>query len=952
MRQMPDLPAGTVTFLFTDIECSTELWERNPEVMRASLDRHHAILQEAIQRHNGHVFQIVGDTFCAAFVEPAAAVEAAIYAQRALCKETWGETGPLQVRMGIHTGIGEVQGDEYLSNPTLNRVSRIMSAGHGGQTLVSQAAAVLARERLRTEAQWLELGEHLMKGLSHSEQLFQVSAPDLRSEFPPIKTDTAPRQNLPQTLPRFIGREIELSDIASLMAKLDARLITLYGMGGSGKTSLAIQAAKTNSSLFTDGTWFIPLAPLTSAELVPSAINRALGLSAFNTGDSKELLRNYLRSRETLLVLDNLEHLLPVVLSTLNEILETAPRNKVLVTSRERLNIPGEWAIRIGGLDYPEDEKEPHAGEFGAVILFEEAFERAAARPVAEEEKNCVVRICRLVEGIPLALELAASWGRMLPCEEISREIQGNIGFLETELRGRSDRPRSLKAVFDYSWKLLSKSEREVFRKLSVFRGGFTRQAAEKVAGASFSKLANLLDKSLLSRNSDIRFGIHEFLRQYGYERLLDSGQEVEARDLHLNYYLDLVEQAEPQLRRREQKRWLDALEVEQDNLWAALDWSLEGSEPSKLEKGLRLASGLYLFWSVRSDMGEGKDWLERVLEHPAAPQLNVIYSKALNRAGFLAASLWDGTTARRFHTKGLEIARTVGDEREVAYALGGLGQNEESIVLFRRIGDPVGLGFALASFGSEQLEKGDFVQARRSLEEYLAVSRDLGNRIGTATALRELGRLAWFERKPQEAKPFLEECLELNRELNHPRGTAITLFTLGLVERSLGAVAASDHLFKEAIKLHREVGYKPGEAMNVLQSGYNELLKGRIPAARSFMEEGMKIYQEIHSAEGKVLSRAGLRITYLCEGNYAQAQLLRDDNLAYYHDPVDPVFVTLIFLTLMDLGQVAIQQGDRLQARLFFEEGLQIAKDRNDQEIIAQASALLRHNAPELGED
>lgn len=949
---MPDLPSGTVTFLFTDIESSTELWDHNPEVMRASLDRHHTILQEAIHQHNGYVFQIVGDAFCVAFSEPTEAVEAAICAQRALNKETWGETGPLRVRMGIHTGKGEVKGNEYLSNPTLNRVSRIMSASHGGQILVSQAAAVLARDRLRTEAQWLELGEHRMKGLSQLEQLFQVSALDLRSEFPPIKTDTAPRQNLPQTLTRFIGRERELSEIGSLMVKPDARLITLYGMGGSGKTSLAIQAAKMNGSLFTDGAWFIPLAPLSSAELVPSAINRTLGLSTFSTGDSKELLLNYLRSRDILLVLDNLEHLLPVFLTALKEILIIASRIKVLVTSRERLNIPGEWAIRIEGLDYPEDETKSQAGEFGAVILFEEAFERAAARPVAEEEKNCVVRICRLVEGIPLALELAASWGRMLPCEEISQEIQGNLGILETELSGLSDRQRSLQAVFDYSWKLLSQSEREVFRKLSVFRGGFKRQAAEKVAGASLSWLANLLDKSLLSRVSESRFGVHELLRQYGYAHLVDGGQEAETRDLHLNYYLDLAEQAEPELWRRDQKRWLDSLEAEQDNLRAALSWSLEGSEPSKLEKGLRLASGLYMFWSTRSDMDEGKGWLQKMLEQPTAQQLTVVYAKALNRAGFLAAALWDRTTAKRFHTKGLEIARTIGAEREIAYALSGLGQNKESIVLFRGIGDPVGLAFALANFGSGQLEKGDFAQARRSLEEYLAISRDLGNRIGTATALRELGRLAWFERKPQEARPFLEECLDLNRELNHPRSTAITLFILGLVERSLGGVTASDHLFKEAIELHHEVGYKPGEAMNVIQMGYNVLLKGRIQAARTFMEEGMKIYQDIHSEEGKVLSRAGLRITYLCEGNNVQAQLLREDNLGYYHDPVDPVFVTLIFLTLMDLGQVAILQGDLLQARLYFEEGLQIAKDRNDQGLISQASALLRQNYPELGED
>ncbi len=607
---------------------------------------------------------------------------------------------------------------------------------------------------------------------------------------------------LPTPPTPFIGREAELAELANLLTNPACRLVSIVGPGGVGKTRLALAAAAEQAVGFRHGVAFVPLASISSPDLVISAILAALGVPPQGPRDPKDHLLAYLREREVLLLLDNWEHLgggTPL----LSELLRKAPHVALLVTSRERLNLQGEWVLDLAGLKVPKGRTVAEVEQYSAVELFLQSARRGRSGcSFSDEEKSCIVRICRLVEGMPLAIELAAAWVRSLSCRQIAEEIEKSYGFLTAGPRDLPERHRSMRAVFEHSWGLLGEEEQGVFGKLSVFRGGFRREAAEQIAGASLSILTALIDKSLVRSNGADRYDLHELLRQFAEERLAERGQCEDTRDRHLAYGVDLAEQAEPHLTGPRQKEWLDRLHDEHDNLRAALGWALESQQ---VEAGLRLAGALWRFWYIRGGMVEGRRWLEQMLEYSGAVS-PASRAKALAGAGWIASAQCDYAVATRFTEQALALQRELKDTRSIAVLLNGLGviasdqgdtaqaksYLQESLGLFRALGDEDGLARSLDNLANLAFDQGDTPAALALHEESLVHSRKCGDRHMVASSLLNLGWSFLVAGDPARALSYLVESFGIFRELGDHIGTVFCLEGLagvaGLEQKPLRA--------------------------------------------------------------------------------------------------------------------------------------------------------------------
>lgn len=530
-------PTGTVTFLFTDIQGSTKLWREHPEAMKRSHARHNAILQNAIETNNGYIFQIIGDAFCAAFHKAGDAVKAALQAQAELTSEAWGEA-IIKVRMGIHTGEAELKEDgQYNGYMTLSRTQRLMSAGHGGQVLISLASEELIRDDPPANLELRDLGERRLKDLIRPKRIFQLVAPDLPSEFPPLKTLDAFPNNLPLQLTSFIGRETQ---IAQVKKELDEhRLVTLTGSGGTGKTRLSLQVAADLLDAFPNGVWFVELAPLSDPDLIPQTILSAIGISEQKDRAALEVLQDYLQTRTTLLVLDNCEHLITRAAEVANAILTAAPKVKILASSREALGVQGELSWHVPSLSLPDPKKlpEPEAlTQYEAVRLFiDRAMLVNSYFTVTKDNAPAIAQICFRLDGIPLALELAAARVRMLSVDQISSRLDDRFRLLTGGARTALPRQQTLRATIDWSYDLLAENEQLLLRRLAVFAGGWTLELAEQTCSDEtidpyevMDMLGKLVDKSLVAVYESVtgtRYRILETVRQYAREKLFESGE-------------------------------------------------------------------------------------------------------------------------------------------------------------------------------------------------------------------------------------------------------------------------------------------------------------------------------------------------------------------------------------------------------------------------------------------
>jgi predicted ATPase/class 3 adenylate cyclase len=826
------MPVGTVTFLFTDIEGSTRLWAANREAMQVALARHDALMYEAITGQNGIVFKTVGDAFCACFEFAPDSVRAALAAQIALATEPWPEAVPIKVRMAIHSGAVESRNDDYFG-PPLNRVARLLAIGHGGQVLLSAAAQELVRDDLPDGAEVASMGLHRLKDLGRPEMTFQLWHASLPAEFPPLRSLDNPelRNNLPQQLTSFVGREIQMAEIKALMDR--TRLLTLTGSGGAGKTRLAIQTAADALDGDCDGVWLAEFASLTDPSLVTSTVAAAIGVKEEGGKSILQSLSDYLKNRSVVLVLDNCEHLLDAIANLATHVLQQCPNVRILATSRESLGISGETSYRVPSLSLP-DSKQTHTANnlshYEAVRLF---IDRAAqAQPsftVTNENAPALASVCLRLDGIPLAIELAAARVRTLTLEDIDSRLDRRFQLLTGGSRTALPRQQTLRSLIDWSYDLLNEAEKAFLSQLSVFAGGWTLEAAEAICSGepnadseALDLLASLVDKSLVvveTSGTNARYRLLETPRQYARDRLLDRGDADLWRSKHFDYFLAMSVKAEPLLTSPEAREWLRRLETEQGNLRAALDWS--GARVETHGKNMQMAAALWLYWSIRGQYSEGRERLSSALSsNPDADP--VIRRTVLKGAGTLANWQGDFETAFALLEEALAIAVKLGNKEFIASSLNSLGfincrigdyakgveLLKQSLAIAREVGDSTNIATILGNLAEAILiQGGDSSEAKSLTEESLVISRQIGAQVGIANALGRLGYIAIIEGEPSSAKSWYEESLSLFREMGFMRGIVESIEGLASVAYLQNIIDRAVRVWGAAATLREQLG-------------------------------------------------------------------------------------------------------------------------------------------------
>jgi predicted ATPase/class 3 adenylate cyclase len=831
---MSDLPSGTVTILFTDIEGSTRLLQQLGEEYAALIADHHQLLREASETNNGQVQGIEGDSFFVVFPSAVEAVHAVVQAQRTLASHRWPNGVDLRVRMGLHTGEPQISELGYVGID-VHRAARIAAAGHGGQVLVSQATYDLVASELPEGVTVRDLGEHRLKDLRQPKHLYQLVMEGLPADFPPLKSlKVSVPINLPIQLTSFVGREKEIKEIKQLLS--EQRLVTLTGPGGSGKTRLSVQVATEMLEYFRDGVFFVALAPITDPGLVPSTIAQSLGITETAGKSILESLKDYLLNKALLLVLDNFEQVISAA-PLIAELLTASKELKILATSREGLRVSGEHEYAVPPLELPNLTQLPPPEtltQYTAVRLF---IQRAQAVKqdfhITKETAQTVAEICYRLDGLPLAIELAAARIKLLPPKAMLARLENRLEFLTSSARDLPTRQRTLRGAIAWSYDLLNEEEQSFFQRLSVFVGGCTFDAVEAVAkdhsNSALELLGSLLDKSFLreveDRIGEPRFVMLELLREFGLEQLAASGDGESIRLRHASFFLALAEQAETKLESAEQLDWINHMEQEHDNLRAALEWSKTANAAGDI--CLRLAGALGLFWESRGYFSEGRERLSAVLATKIAQATTVERAKLLARAAELAYRQSDYAATVEFAEESLAIGREVGDKPGVASVLIKLanaatesgdyetasGFLEEALSTWQELDDKHGIARALISLGWAALRPGDYPLAKARLEEALTISRELEDTRSIAFELSGLGEVALRQGDYARATQLLEESLELRRQLGNKWGVGVSLGTLGWVaihEKDWDRAIAR---LGESLEVRQEIGDKGGSA-------------------------------------------------------------------------------------------------------------------------------------------
>ena len=876
---MSSLPTGTVTLLFTDIEGSTGLLEYLGDRYAHVLTDYRRLLRAAFQEHRGQEVDTQGDTLFTAFARAKDALSAAIAGQRSVLVHQWPEEATVRVRMGLHTG-------EPLSAETgyvgidVHRAARICAAGYGGQILLSEATCLLVEDELTAGVALRDLGEYRLKDLARPQHLFQVVAADLPTNFPPLKTLNTLPNNLPLQLTSFIGREREMAEVKRLLST--TRLLTLTGSGGAGKTRLALQVTAELLEEFNDGVWQVELASLSDPSLVPQVVASVLNVREQPDQSILATVSDYLQRRDLLLVLDNAEHLVAACAHLADDLLRACPRLRILVTSRERLGIAGETVWRVPSLPLPDRQHIPPLEDFiqnESVRLF---VERAAANlptfRMRTESALAVAEVCHQLDGIPLAIELAAGRVAVLSPEQIANKLNDRFRLLTGGSRTALPRHQTLRAAIDWSYDLLSEKEQALLRRLSAFAGGWTLEAAEAVCtnGAAefdvFNVLTSLVHRSLViveEQGREVRYSLLETIRQYGREKLVESREEGALRTRHRDWFLGLAERMESKRWGSEQTVGLERLETEHDNLRAALEWSLTNAATDAV---LRLASALGWFWHIRGYWGEGRDRLKAALSisGSSAPYQR---ARALFWAGRLASLQQDYKEGRILGDEGLAIFRELGSKRDMASLLNDMGLVmhqegghegarslfQESLAIFRELGEKEGLGWTLDNLGMLARDQGDFKAARTLFSEALILFRELGSKRGTANALWALGSLALDQGDHTVAHALYEEALGIFRELGDKEGIGRTVRSLATVLQHQGDYTAAHRLYQEALGIFRELGNRDG--IGWVTHGLATLAqhRGDYATARHLYEESLAIVRALGERESVVWTLSSL---------------------------------------------------------------------------------------------
>ncbi len=820
---MAGLPEGTLTFMLTDLVGSTRAWESAPAAMREAMAGHDRIVDRCLKQHHGTEVPSAraGDSILAVFARAADAATCALSLQRDFAAERWPPEVNLEIRIALHSGEAELRQDQY-HGQVLNRCARLLATCHGGQVLLTRVTEQLLVDELPPSAELRDLGRHRLKDMARPEHVFELTDADHPREFPPILSQR-PATNLPVQLTAFIGRDGELQQLRELHGR--ARSLTLTGPGGSGKTRLALALASELVPEHADGVWFIELGPVSGPHLVPQAVADTLHLKEQASRRLADTLSDHLRERSSLLVLDNCEHVVDIVAELTVELLKECQGLKVLATSREPLKVPGEVIWRVPPLERDE-----------AVRLFaDRATAHAAQFRISDDNIDAVVRICECVDRIPLAIELAAARVPVIPLDEILSRLEKSFGLLTEASRTTVSRQQTLRATLDWSYDLLSDPEKLLFRRLSIFAGRFSLDAAEAVCSddrlkpdAVLDLLARLVDKSMVTLDGG-RYRCLETIRSYGRQRLEDTGK-LDALQARLGAYLiGLAQAREP----GHLADWLDRLEAVYDDVGATLTWSQE-TDP---ELGMRLAIALHVYWQLRGQASEPRQFAEGILAHTSSDFR--LRPAALHLAGAFAYLQGDFVAARRRIDDAVTAARHAGDwptlllalERSglMAAAAGDLAASEEALDaaldLARELRDQASEASILHQLGLRASQKPDLPAARSLLEKSLAVRRALGRSDEASVSLTFLAAVALLQSDAATAWRCIIESLEIGRALRDRRA-AWSLDVLACLTTREGNLERALQLAGAGSAMHEASGNTPPAPWEAFVSPHVQLAR------------------------------------------------------------------------------------------------------------------------------
>ncbi len=808
-----DRPSGTVTFLFSDIEGSTQRWERHAAAMASALERHDALMREAIEAHRGYVFKVMGDSFCAVFPTVPEAVAAAVRAQRALGATDFSNVEGLRVRMALHTGEADERAGDYFGT-SVNRVARLLAIGHGGQVLISASTADLLNDTMPAELGLRDLGSHSLRDLERAERVFQILGPELEDVFPALRSPRHRPNNLPPKLTSFVGREETVAKIKALLHR--ERLVSVVGPGGVGKTRCALQSANELLESTTDGTWFADLAPLADASLVTGTIALTLGVREAPNRPLLETLAEYLEPRHVLLILDNCEHLLDEVRRIAAELLRKCPHLRLLATSREPLGIGGEQVLRLPSLDAS-----------ASTALFADRAAAADSRfALTNENRESIAAIVTRLDGMPLAIELAAARVKVLSPAQIAARLDERFRMLTGGDRNASARLQTLRATIDWSYDLLETRERELFRRIAIFAGSFGLPAASEVSGAygdvdeweTLDLLSALVDKSLVMAvpaGDEQRYRLLQSMREYGLEKLREAGEEERVADRHAAYYARLITELRPLVDELEDERWHRICGIELDNLRAAIDWTLVRRHGPAT--GIALLAALE--WpEILTTPHEALRWYERAAEESAAMPDAVAHARILRHCVLLEWLVGTSPAQRQATAeRAVEVARGSDDANEISRALANLGAcyrsagrfDEAEAAFVEAYENPDRLSRSTANavlrlWAVTDLQRGDVESARH---RFLQVARS--ERAGSeahASALLNLGELEYATGNVEAARDAARRARETYASLDSTY-LIIVLGNLGAYAMAAGDLQEAVEHLRDALRLVRRTG-------------------------------------------------------------------------------------------------------------------------------------------------
>jgi predicted ATPase/class 3 adenylate cyclase len=856
---MSDLPTGTVTFFFSDIEGSTRLIQELGDEYPEALLAHHTIQRQALAANGGHELRTEGDSFFIVFGSALQACKGAAAVQRMLTEHPWPKDSRLRIRIGLHTGEATLVGNEYLGLD-VHRAARVANAAHGGQVLLSETTRALVDSALPPDLTLKDLGAHRLKDLARPEHLFQLTIDGCPAEFPPLRTLEATPNNLPTQLTSFIGRDDQVRDAKELLAR--SRLLTLTGPGGTGKTRLSLQIAADLLDGFPDGVYFVPLAAVHDPELVPSAIAQALSVQTSGGHRPIDGLIDYLHDKRLLLVLDNFEQLLPAA-PVVTQLLEASPGLRVLTSSRAVLRVHGEQEFPVPPLALPDLKALPGLtglSQYEAVRLF---IERAAAvKPdfqATNENAPAIAGICERVDGLPLAIELAAARVKLFSPQALLSRLEKSMTVLGVGARDLPGRQQTLRGAIQWSYDLLDAPSQRLLARFSVFaRGGSLEQLeqvcgpSEEVGGDVVDALDQLADQSLLRRLPDYsepRFLMLQTIREFASDRLNESGEAETIRNRHLDACIALAQAAQPYLFGARRREWLDRLEIDHDNLRGALEWSITQGDA---RRALVLGAATWRFWQMRGHLHEGRRRMAAVLALPMSAEFPSERLAALEAAAGLAYWQADMEAAQHLYDQVLEMTRPLGDDRALANALYNdafptlVSREklpyvrtllEEALPLFREVGDTDGVGRTLWALAQSYYFDGNAPAAKPLAEEAQALFRKTKNDFMLGWALQSVGNIAQKMHESDLARAAYTEALELFVRAHDVSGIVFQLDNLSAVARHEGDPVRATRLAAAAAAHQASTGTGLG--------GLIGQLEGRSPREGLSETEGARVWAE-----------------------------------------------------------------------------------------------------------